>query len=292
MLGEDESSLADTMRNGKEKPGLREPVPQLPVTAGKQVAAELTGPDNPRMDRDPIADARDLVAEQFPRASWAVVAGSVVTPERTPGSDLDVVVLIPDENAERCGAPFRASTRFRGWPVEIFAETDLALRYFYAKQRALRSVTMARLVAVAGDPGRHQREAEAHMAAGPPEPTRDELDIARYALTDLLDDLTHAVDADEREVITAALWTMAAQKLLLAENRWDGRGKWLLRELRELDPVAARDWVRARSGPEATAAFARTVLDRLGGPLFEGYRAAGPRTAEMVEALRGGIRAE
>ena len=46
-----------------------------------------------------------------------------------------------------------------------------------------------------------------------------------------------------------------------------------------------------RAGPEAKAVFARTVftravLDRLGGPLFEGHRAAGPRTAEMVEALR------
>jgi hypothetical protein len=242
------------------------------------------------MDRDPITDARALVAERFPQARWAVVSGSVVTPMRTAGSDLDMVVLFSPEDAETVGAPFRASDRYRGWPVEIFAHAEVSLAYFCARERAQRRVTLARLVAsgvpVAGDPGPDQREARALMTAGPPFPTQGELETARYGLTDLIDDLVHAVDAGDRVVIIGTLWTTAAQNLLLAENRWAGNGKWLLRELRDLDPAAARTWLAAAADPEATAAFARTVLDRLGGPLFEGYRAAGPRTDEMVEALR------
>jgi hypothetical protein len=78
------------------------------------------------------------------------------------------------------------------------------------------------------------------------------------------------------------LWTTAAQDLLFAENRWDGRGKWLLRELRQLDATIADTWLAARTDTAATAAFARIVLGRLGGPLFEGYRAVAPRTAEAA----------
>lgn len=244
------------------------------------------------MDRDPIADARDLVAEQYPTARWAVVTGSVVTPARTPGSDLDLVLLMPEDEAEETAAPFRTSDRFRGWPVEIFAHTEASLARFYAKERAVRSVSLARMVArgvaVLGDPARHQEEAEAHLAAGPQAPTEDEQDRVRYGLTDLLDDLAHAVDPGERDVIAVTLWTTAAQNLLFAENRWDGRGKWLLRELRALDAATADGWLAARNDTAATVAFARTVLDRLGGPLFEGYRATAPRTAEVVEIKKDG----
>lgn len=292
MLRENESFLAESMRNRQEKARFQSLVSSAsrPVLAGKRFAGREPAPENPGMDRDPVVDARALVAERFPRARWAVVGGSVVTPLRNAGSDLDVVILFEPKEAGAAGGPFRASDRFRGWPVEIFAHTDVSLRFFYARERAQRRATLARLVAggvaVAGDPARHQREAEALLAAGPPGPTPEELELVRYGLTDLLDDLVHAVDPGERAVIAATLWTTAAQDLLLAGNHWAGRGKWLLRELRALDPEAARIWLAAERDPGAIAAFARTVLDRLGGPLFEGYRAAGPPTAEMVDFLR------
>ena len=53
-------------------------------------------------------------------------------------------------------------------------------------------------------------------------------------------------------------------------GRWLSTGKWLLRELRALDPELATRWLAARDEP---AAFAAEVLAEAGGPLFEGYRA-------------------
>jgi hypothetical protein len=80
------------------------------------------------------------------------------------------------------------------------------------------------------------------LAAGPPPLSLAEIDHQRYAPTDLIDDLTHAVDAAERIAMTAVGW------------------------------VAAGD-----AAP--TIDFARAVLDRAGGPLFDGYRADGERPA-------------
>ena len=78
------------------------------------------------------------------------------------------------------------------------------------------------------------------------------------------------MDAGERQVIAAALWTESARVALAAGGRWVSGGKWLLRELREFDPGLAARWLAARDEP---AGFAAEVLAGAGGPLFEGYRA-------------------
>ena len=100
--------------------------------------------------------------------------------------------------------------------------------------------------------------------------TAAERDRLRYHLTDLLDDHRHATDAGERMVIAAALWTESARVALAVAGRWLSTGKWLLRELRDLDPADAARWLDARDDP---AGFAADVLARAGGPLFDGYRA-------------------
>ncbi len=94
-------------------------------------------------------------------------------------------------------------------------------------------------------------------------------------LTDLLDDLASGVDEAERVVVTAATWTATAELALHNARHWIGRGKWLLRELRDLDPALAGRWLSASGDPAAVTALATEVLDAAGGPLFDGYRAAG-----------------
>src|SRR4051794_32236446 len=96
------------------------------------------------MDRDPVADARDLVHERFPTARWAVVTGSVVTARRTAGSDLDVVVMMPDGD-ER--VPFRQSLFWRGWPVELFVHDEASLEAYLAKSIAGRKPILQRMIA-------------------------------------------------------------------------------------------------------------------------------------------------
>jgi hypothetical protein len=217
---------------------------------------------------DPLTDARDLVAVRFPEATWAMLTGSVLGPQRTAGSDLDIVVMRPD------GPAYRESLRFRGWPVEVFVNTPESLAGFLARELAARKPSthrmLARGVAVLGDPGELPARCARVLAEGPPALGVAGRDRWRYGLTDLLDDHEHATDPGERTVIAAALWNESGRAALAFAGRWVSGGKWLLRELRELDPGFADRWLGARDDP---AGLAAEVLGRGGGPLFEGYRA-------------------
>jgi hypothetical protein len=233
------------------------------------------------MSDDPVADARDLVAQLFPQASWALLTGSVITARRTAGSDLDIIVVLPDDDPD---APHRQSLYWRDWPVELFVHDALSLAHYLEMDLADRRPILHHMVATGilliGDECRAagvRAECARVLAIGPQPLTPDELERARYGLTDLLDDLTHAEDPGELAVIAVTAWTATAQQALTFAQRWAASGKWLLRELRDLDPDLAERWLAARGDTQATAALVREVLDRAGGPLFAGYRAAGQR---------------
>lgn len=232
------------------------------------------------MEPDPIPDALALVRDRYPQAVWAVLAGSVLTAHRTPGSDLDLVVVLPLGDPL---APRRESLVFRDWPAELFVHDEQTLDHWLAKEHAARKPTLHRMVgagmALVGNPAERQEACRKVLQAGPDPLPVAQRDLARYGLTDQLDDLVHATDPGERQVIAATLWAEAGHQALAAANCWNGNGKWLLRELRALDPDLAEQWLRARNDEAATEVFARGILDRLGGPLFAGFQATAPRPA-------------
>ncbi|MFF5081456.1 nucleotidyltransferase domain-containing protein [Actinoplanes sp. NPDC000266] len=216
---------------------------------------------------EPVDVAREIVEDRFPGADWALLTGSVLTAARTAGSDLDIVVMLPPG-----GTAHRESLRHRGWPVELFVQTPERLTEFLARELAARKPSTHRMLArgavLVGDPGDLPARCARVLADGPGPLPAGERDRLRYGLTDLLDDLGHATDPGERLVIAATVWTEAARACLAFAGRWISQGKWLLRELRELDPGLAERWLAARDEP---AAFTAEVLDRNGGPLFEGF---------------------
>jgi hypothetical protein len=229
------------------------------------------------MHDDPIGEARELVAQLFPHARWAVLTGSVLTSRRTAGSDLDIVVVLPDDDP---AAPHRDSRYWNGWPVELFVHDAATLAHYLSKDLPQRRPILHRMVAtgvlLTGDcPDAAQVQARcADVLAAGPAPLADEEQAAvRYGLTDLLDDLTYAGDPGERTVVATTAWITAAQQALALGQHWVGSGKWLLREMRDMDHNLATRWLAAHGDAEATAAFVREVLDRAGGPLFAGYRA-------------------
>jgi hypothetical protein len=125
-------------------------------------------------------------------------------------------------------------------------------------------------VPLLGDPGELRARCAQVLAEGPPPLSGAERDRLRYGLTDLLDDHRYAGDPGERTVISSALWIESARAALAFAGRWVSAGKWLLRELRDLDPDFAARWLAARDEP---AELAAEVLRAGGGPLFDGYRA-------------------
>jgi hypothetical protein len=228
------------------------------------------------MDTDPVADARALVAERFPGAVAAFLGGGVLSALRTATSDLDIVVLIDGPPA-----PFRESLYWRGWPAELFVHDSESVAVYFARDAKSRKPSLARMIAEGvtlvdgGGADVISEQARAVLAAGPPAPSPAELELRRYGLTDLLDDLAGSTEEGETAVICWTLWTQTAQLALLLSGRWFGGGKWLLRELRAADPALAADMVAAIGNPEQVAALADGVLERAGGRRFDGFVAPG-----------------
>jgi hypothetical protein len=228
-------------------------------------------------DVDPVADARALVAERFPAALAAFLGAGVLSARRTATSDLDIVVILAGPPA-----PYRESVRFGGWPVELFVHDGSSLAYYLARDVARRRPTMARLCADGpvlvdrdGTAGVVRARAAALLAAGPPPVPAADLDHLRYGLSDLLDDLAGCTDDGESMVISWLVFEHAARLALLVSGHWLGTGKWLLRELRDLDGALADRLLGSVADPRRLEQIAGEVLASAGGRLWEGYRAAG-----------------
>lgn len=233
-----------------------------------------------------VEDAKALVVQWFPEARAAWLGGSVVLGQATPGSDLDVTVLLPGPPA-----PYRHSRRFRGWPVELFVHTETSLGRYVRREVAAGRPVLARLVGSSeilldtdGSAAQWQATARRLLEAGPPRLTGDDLATLRYAVTDGVDDVTHAHDAHERLVTATVLADDSAHLLLHGAGHWWGRGKWVVRELADLDARDGSDWrsrheraLIAVAGGDASLllTFADDVLALHGGPLFEGHRLDG-----------------
>ena len=233
---------------------------------------------------EPRAAAADFVATHFPEARVAFVGGSVLTSHRTETSDLDVVVVLDGPPA-----PFRQTFRHQGWVVEAFVQDDESRSYFYAHDRERRVCSLLRMVGESevvldrdGTAAEMQTEARELLAAGPGPLLAAERDTMRYGLSDLLDDLVGCRTSGELPWIAGLLLAQTAQLALAAAGEWGGSGKALHRALAAHDPGLA---ARLVDGHRAAVAEGRVerlrdvvleVLDRVGGPLVEGYRVGGP----------------
>ena len=224
--------------------------------------------------------ARQLVLDLYPDARAAWLGGSVVRGDAGPTSDLDITVLLDGPPAPR-----RKSLEYAGWPVELFVHTEKSLRYFADKDQLRRQPTMMRLVGESvvlldtdGSGARLKQEYLAEVAAGPKPLSTDELDLLRYMITNLLDDLSDA-EGDVRLAITSVLWQDAARLLLTGAGHWSGTGKGLLREVVAYDSTHGTDHAQAlmqgvRAEDDSLAEEVDRILAAYGGRLFEGFELA------------------
>ena len=224
--------------------------------------------------------ARGVLLERYPNADAAIVGGSVVRGEGSPTSDLDLLVVIGG-----LSAPFRESFTSHEWPVQASVNNLQSWRHLFDTNVRRRRPFVVRLcsegVVLLDKDGlgtKIKRQAEQTLASGPPPMTHEELALARYVVTDLLDDLVGARSQPEAYYVAAELSGAAVNLLLGSRRRWLATGKWLDRELRALDPnraegmVAAQEALyRAGDGGPLTK-WVTAVLDEVGGRLFDGYR--------------------
>ncbi|MFE2914906.1 nucleotidyltransferase domain-containing protein [Kitasatospora indigofera] len=276
-----------------------DPQPAAPQPAAPQPAAPRPAGqaslDRAPLDRAPVEQARRLVRERFPDALAAVLAGSTARGRATPGSDLDIAVLVPDG-----AGTFRETLRFEGRPVELFVHTRAGLAELFAADVATRRAVLQDmyldglvLTDPAGEAARARALAGADLRQGPPPLPPEAVETKRYGLTDALDDLADAGDPFERLAVGAVVLAGAADLLLDHHRAWTGGGKWLPRRLLAADPGRGRALLEGHrrlcvSGEHvALAAAASEVLGLVGGPLREGYRRTWRGVIESVAVQAG-----
>ncbi|NYF18195.1 putative nucleotidyltransferase [Microbacterium sp. AK009] len=184
-----------------------------------------------------------FISDRFPGARVAVIAGSTARGNRTQTSDIDLL-LIGDDMLAADTSSLAATFAFEGEIFEVFAYNSSGFEQWAHKGLSdYRPVIIHMLLE--GIPVRGAIELAALkdrwrtiFDEGPVVPPH-ELDLRRYAITDLIDDLRDATDPLERYVVASALFERTAELMLLTEGHWIGAGKYLPRRLRALSEERA-----------------------------------------------------
>lgn len=216
---------------------------------------------------------------EYPGATTIVLGGSSSTGRRTATSDIDILVIGPSSALARASAvragPSLSEARvahrfaeridvfaytvegFRDWADKDFASLRPVLPYLLTEGHPLRL----------GSEYEELRRWSADRLARGPRLTAHQLELRRYAVTDLIDDLADATDPLAAAAIRADLFRDLAQLALLASNSWLGSGKWLARRLSSADPAAAEALREFAHPPDhaGAAELAARLLDRFGG---------------------------
>lgn len=233
--------------------------------------------------RVPGKEAASLFIERhFPHCNFAILAGSVVTGQGTERSDLDLVIL--DDSQPQ---PFRACYREFGWPIEVFVLTTETYRYIFEMNqfRAIPSIQrMCAVGTILKDDGSAEeliREAKEVLQNGPWPWGAEEIDQARYEITECLEDLTGSASHAEDLFIVNRLAGLVQEFELRMHGYWIGEGKWAVRSLNMYDESFCRRFIHEldvfykTNEKERLIAFADRVLEPFGGRLFEGFRQDG-----------------
>lgn len=227
------------------------------------------------------AAARAFVDRHFAGCQAALLGGSTARGDATPTSDLDLVVI-----SEIHGAPYRESFRESGWPIEAFVHTRETLRARFESDVARRRPSLPRMCRdgivlrdFAGIAAAIKAEGSELFVKGPAPLSAEEQTEIRYFLTDALDDFLGSSDPAVDFLLAAIVLQDAANLLLAVNRRWQGKGKWVEKALREYDPALADAMAAAiasfqRNGDKPTiVAFVDLALDAAGGRLWEGFSA-------------------
>lgn len=233
---------------------------------------------NKDMRNTPFEAAKLFVEKNYPDCDAALLAGSVTRGEATATSDLDIVVFIKE-----IPSAYRESLIAFGWPIEVFVHNLHSYKEFIESDVKRARPSLPRMIAE-GLIIRENRflpglidEAKAIIQKGPEELTRKEIDFKRYFITDTLDDFIGAKNKDEELFIANTLAEQLHEFVLRTNNRWIGKSKWIIRELKNFDPAFTERFVEAfqlfyRTGDKKRVEeLADIVLKPHGGRLFEGF---------------------
>ncbi|MCD7035221.1 nucleotidyltransferase domain-containing protein [Metabacillus sp. GX 13764] len=229
---------------------------------------------------EPLEAAVKFVDLHFPSCSGAILAGSVIRAEGSSTSDLDIVIF--DEGLK---SAYRESIVEFGWPIEVFAHNLTSYRDFFDSDCKGGVPSLPRMVSegiIIADMGvvlPIKQEAEDILEKGPEKWTEEGIRAKRYYISDTLDDFIGSEDRAETLFIAGILGFQLHEFHLRMNQQWIGKGKWIMRALKNFDETFAVKYAAAfesfysEGKKEPVICLADEVLAPYGGRLFDGFSA-------------------
>jgi predicted nucleotidyltransferase len=191
--------------------------------------------------------AKEFAEKKFPGALAVIAAGSVVRGEDTALSDIDLLVVLPNE---KFGKSYHGVSFFQGWPLDLFVHNENADAYFIEKEKAAGKATLCDIIVsgrvVAGDAkfvSRLRQKAQRILDRGPKKLASAEIIAARYQLTDAIEDLPRP-SMDEAYGALARLHQGLGDFYLRLNGAWGGGGKALAQILKKHDAKFEAEYER------------------------------------------------
>ncbi|MBF4459575.1 nucleotidyltransferase domain-containing protein [Pseudoclavibacter sp. VKM Ac-2867] len=227
---------------------------------------------------EPLEVSAAFVAERFPRAEVAVMAGSSASGRRTATSDIDLLLIGPEEMFGSGRSSLATNVAYDGESMELFSYTEQAFEEWVGRDLATFRPVLLNMLAEGLEVRGGARLEELRKRWCPvlevgPRAHEQELAARRYEVTDLLDDLRDAADPLEQRVTAGLLFEKTAELLLLTNGHWLASSKHLVRALRRWDAKHADDLAAPLLDLDF-AAFADRVdaeLRRVGGRVQAGF---------------------
>lgn len=232
---------------------------------------------------DLIETTKEILQEKYVDAEFAFLSGSFVRGEATAFSDLDVVVIFEDlPNA------FRESFYFRNLPIETFVHTPETLNYFFEQDAECEIPSLPQMVAE-GIPVPNKTDLSEKLKSianeilqNTPKLPIEKLDMIRYGITNLIDDIREPHSKEELTASATELYNVLADFYFRANGLWSAQNKAIPRILQKNDPKLCHVYCESfeelfvKGDQTKVIELTEKILKPHGGFLFEGVKLDAP----------------
>lgn len=228
--------------------------------------------------RDALEAAKRFIETNHPECEGAMLGGSWARGEATATSDLDIIILYAGKDRA-----YRESLLFDNWPVELFVYTGEAYHEFFNNDATRGIPSLPRMasegVVLKASPAIQKMQAEASriLAHGPLAWNDRVINHYRYMISNLIDDFLDKETSGEAYFLANSIVHDLAVFTLRTNKHWIGSGKWMFRELKNLNAALANQFEQSllafyqQHDKQAIVQLADDCLDPFGGRLFDGY---------------------
>ena len=233
-----------------------------------------------------LKSASEIQAQHYANATVVLLAGSVVRGEATQHSDLDLVIIYDELDQAR-----RESFCHNGWPVEAFIHDPKTLEYFFRNVDLPSGVPSLPAMVADGvevsEPNKTATEIKALarliLVEGPPVWTAEDRNNSRYAITDMIDDISTPRSVHELQASLVYLYPAMSDHYFRSRGLWAAKGKSIPRKLASFDLEFAQRFTSAFDAAWTSADTNKVIqlsvelLEPDGGFHFDGNTRLAPK---------------